>query len=171
MNDNWHDKVEWHYKSAFENYCRTHGVEKESLSEEESDLIADFAGTHIGLFWMWIVLHHFEGEIHRDPEDQNAIRMLESGKITGNDFIRTYCDNQICEENISDEILDFVRTSYDRYLHEYEKWVEHNRNGLLYQLPCTWELYSEIEPMINRIYENYKNGKSRKSFWARLFHI
>lgn len=171
MNDNWHDKVEWHYKSAFENYCRTHGVEEESLSEEESDLIADFAGTHIGLFWMWIVLHHFEGEIHRDPEDQNAIRMLESGKITGNDFIRTYCDNQICEENISDEILDFVRTSYDRYLHEYEKWVEHNRNGLLYQLPCTWELYSEIEPMINRIYENYKKGKSRKSFWARLFHI
>ena len=82
MNDNWHDKVEWHYKSAFENYCRTHGVEEESLSEEESDLIADFAGTHIGLFWMWIVLHHFEGEIHRDPEDQNAIRLLESGKIT-----------------------------------------------------------------------------------------
>ena len=111
MNNNWHDKAKWHYESALENYCKAHGTEEESLSEEEFDLITDFATTHIGLFGMWIVLHHFEGEIHCAPEEQNAIRLLERGKITGNDLIRTYCDSQVCEENISDEILEFVRNS------------------------------------------------------------
>ncbi len=164
-----HDKAEWHLDDAVSAYCKQKGIPEAVLTEEDYDKISDFTCTHLGFIWMWTVRHGFEGEMHHEPELLSAVEQLRMEKITGNEYMFFGCDSQLTCYDFADEIIDFINAYYDDYLLEYQQWVEKNAPGSLYCLPCTWELYYKIEPMIDQAYDKFKTGKLKKSFWSRIF--
>lgn len=62
------DKAEWQYDSAQKEYCEKFGKTPDSLTEQEQDIIWEYAGNHIAFFITWLVRHDYLGEMHYEDD-------------------------------------------------------------------------------------------------------
>ncbi len=121
------DRYDWHFDSAAEIYCQKHGKSSDELSDEDYDEIALFAANHIGMFLVWIIDNHFEGEEHKE-ENAEALEAVRGRTMSGTEFLMNYCDGKFWKDDLCVEILPFVEWYYydsdNRYLDDYTKATE-----------------------------------------------
>ena len=58
----------------------------------------EYAATHIGLFLKWCILKGWAGDLHTE-EDADELESVIDGTMSGTDFLTTYCDCQLADED------------------------------------------------------------------------
>lgn len=148
------DRIDYYYEKALSN-CEFLLQKKESeLTEEDRREIKRYAGNHIGFFLTWIILHHFEGEIHED--NREALEAVRREEMLGVDFLIDYCDEKFLGEDVSEEIFPFVSTYYEKYFSEYTNCVMNVLCDLPLEFIGSWKDYHDFEPILDAAYAQYK---------------
>lgn len=150
------DKIDYHYEAALKNYCRMYKKGENDLTDEDYLKIKYYAGNHIGFMMAWIIKHNFEGGIHKDEEEVNAVRNEE---MSGVEFLINCCDGKFWSEDVSEEILPFVKSYYDSYISEYSSWVINDLCDLPLEFAGTWEDYHDFEHVPDEAYGRYCSGR------------
>ncbi len=139
-----YDDVSWHYDGDF----------PPELTEKN-------ACTHIGMFIGWVIKRGLEGEFLKEIAS-DGIRKLKSGEITGGEFIYSYCDGKLTNEDLSDSANKFAEEYYendDAYMSDYAEalgedvltlyHVEDNPNNALL-----------IKDILDKRFKEYQEKKS-----------
>lgn len=154
------DKVDWHYESAIDAYCRINNKDSEDLSDEEYDNLYLYAGNHIGFFIAWIIKHGFKTDLLDDQDE--GYEAVKNESISGTEYLMEYCDGKFLGIDVSKEIFGFVNKYYDKYLTEYAAWVTEELHEGIYEFIGTWEEYHRFEHIIDEAYLKYKKAKGEK---------
>ncbi|MDE6568056.1 MAG: hypothetical protein K2K70_10050, partial [Lachnospiraceae bacterium] len=110
-----HDKAEYQWESALEEYCNIHGIAQEdldldNLDTEVEDEIWEYAGNHIAIFITWLAKHDFLQTEFFTPKE---LDVLKEEKISAVSFLMEYCDGTLARDMLKEEILDFVDEYYE----------------------------------------------------------
>lgn len=156
-----HDKVEWQWESALEEYCNRNGVKEEELNldeleEEVETTIWEYAGNHIAFFMIWLIQNDFFNTEFYEEE----LELIKDEKIGGVDFLMNYCDGVIARDLMKDEILNFVDDYYERdnrYFEDYCTFME-EINEVVLGTRFSWELYHRFALVLDRAYRAYQDN-------------
>lgn len=151
-----YDRMDNYYEAAYDNFLFLYHKKSEEITEENKRQIQRMAANHIGFFMTWIIQHHFEGEIHAD--EQEVLEKVRKEEMLGVDFFLDYCDGKLWIDDFSNEILPFVGTYYEQYIHEYNVWVVNELCDLPLEFVGTWEDYHQFEYIIDEAYADYKEN-------------
>lgn len=155
-----HDKAEYQWESALEEYCNINGIAEEdldldNLDAEVEDVIWEYAGDHIALFTAWLVKHDFFQTEYFTPEELNA---LKEERIDGVSFLMKYCDGVLARDFLKEEILGFVDEYYEGdngYYPDYCDFIENELKGIVFGTRFSWETYHQFAPVLDRAYQDY----------------
>ena len=147
------DKAEWQYDTAQQYYCEQTGKTPEELTEQDAEIIWDYAGNHIAFFITWLLRHDLLGDIHNEDDiEAEDIEAVKNQEKTGMDIFREYCDMAFTDEDVSDLVMDFVNEYYDKqYLKDYGEYM---RDKVL-STGFSWDDYLGFEPVIDRAFEKF----------------
>lgn len=155
-----HDKADWQWESALEEYCNRNGIKEEELNldeleEEVETTIWEYAGNHIAFFMIWLIQNDF---FNTDELEEEELELIKDEKIGGVDFLMNYCDGVFAREFMKDEILNFVDDYYERdnrYFKDYCEFMEKEMNEVVLGTRFSWKLYHQFAPVIERAYQEY----------------
>lgn len=155
-----HDKAEYQWESALEEYCNINGITQEdldldNLAPEVEDVIWEYAGNHIAFFITWLAKHDFLQMEYFTPEELNA---LKEERIDGVSFLMEYCDGVLARDILKEEILGFMDEYYEGYngfYPDYCVFIEVELKGSIFGTRFSWETYHQFEPVLDRAYQNY----------------
>ena len=152
------DKAEWQYDSARESYCEKYNKNSNSLTDEDEEIIWEFAGNHIAFFITWLIRHDFLGDLHyEDDFEGNDLEAVKKQEKTGMDIFKQYCDMAFTDEDVSDEIAPFVEEYYDKdYLQDYIDGIGKEK---VLSTTFLWEDYFKVEPSIDDAYKKFLESR------------
>lgn len=148
------DRMDWHYESV-----------------EECNLPENNAGTHIGMFLAWAINRNFLGEFHTDEEGSlEYIDKVKNRVCTGVEFLIDMCDEKFWDEDLNEEVYEFVKDYYEddesefanrygSYFEDYETVFKDYET--LYHVENSWENYDKLAPILDKRYKewlDYKNA-------------
>ena len=147
------DKAEWQYDSAQKEYCEKYGKNPDSLTEQDQDIIWEYAGNHIAFFITWLIRHDYLGEMHyEDDFETKDIEAVKNQEKTGMDIFSKYCDMSFTGEDITDMIADFITEYYDKeYLKDYGDYM----GDKVLSTSFSWDDYLGFEPVIDKAFEKF----------------
>lgn len=141
-----YDRADWHYGGDY-----------------PDDLPPENGGTHIGMFLAWAIIHHLEGDLHRE-DSQPALAAVRERRMTGCEFLFQECDEKFWEEDLNDEGNAFAASYYDAedgYLSDYERVLSEGLDTL-YHVADTWENYDKLSPVIDSRFAAWRAQAPRK---------
>lgn len=152
-------KSEWNYDGAELEYCRLHNKSMEESSDEERDLIGDYAENWLLYFIAWLVKHDlFVFDYEQMAQDYKSEIISESS--TSSELF-SCIDNCLSLHNIPSE-LSFFMTQYFEYPHSdvgnyWEDYLSviHMFGSCDYCTAFSWDIYHEIEKRIDIAYKEY----------------
>lgn len=155
-----HDKAEYQWESALEEYCNIQGITQEDLDlddldPEVEDVIWEYAGNHIAFFTIWLVKHDFIQMEYFTPKELNA---LKEERMDGVSFLMEYCDGVLARDMLKEEILGFVDEYYEGdngYYSDYCDFIENELKGIVFGTQFSWETYHQFVPVLDRAYQDY----------------
>ena len=147
------DKAEWQYDSAQQYYCEQTGKKPEELDDQDTDIIWEYAGNHIAFFITWLLRHDLLGDLHNEDDHEAAdIEAVKKQEKTGMDIFSKYCDMVFTDEDVSDLVMDFVKSYYDKqYLKDYGEYM----GDKVLSTGFSWDDYLGFEPVIDRAFEKF----------------
>lgn len=157
-------KHEWDL--AAKEYCRIFGRDINSLTNDESDKIYDYAATSTAYFLAWLIKNDYVSERFLAEHNFEDIDNIKCEKASPVDFIGADMDYKFFRSDMSKEILAFVdyyfgyRLFYyysenERYfIFDYYTAVKNN-NHTYYCVDFSWDKYHELEKIINESYDYY----------------
>lgn len=146
------DRADWQYGSAQQEYCEKTGKSPEELTEQDRDVIWEYAGNHIAFFITWLLRHDFLGEFHHEDDEKADIEAVMRQEKTGMDLFAAYCDMKFTDEDVADEVLPFVLEYYeDQYLKDYCSYMGDKSLSVRF----SWDDYLGFEPVIDRAYRDF----------------
>jgi len=143
-----YDDASWHYEGNF-----------------PEDLPSNAAGTHIGMFLAWCLLHGLAGSLHTE-ESPNDLEALQERKITPGRYLIKVCDEKLTSEDFNEEGNGFAQfyyasgDDYGAYLDDYSATLE-AENGSIYQVEDTWQNFDRLAPVIEGRYKEWKDIQRR----------
>ena len=154
------DRADWHWDTAEKKFRETNGITG-GLTQEQIKQIWLLASDHIGLFVQWIIDRGFEGE-DADPEDCEKVRFRQ---MTGSEYLMINCDGKLCESDICEDVLPFVRAYYydesGEYLAHYTECCLNNDDKPCYGVITGEEDYERLKAKINAAYESFQEEISK----------
>lgn len=158
------DRVDFYWESAVDEYCRIYNKKKQdinhrNISENEENIIWEYAGNHIAFFLTWIIKNGFCND---ELADEENINLLMDERISGTDFLINSCDGKLLRSYISNTIVDFVDIYYDnRYFDDYCLFIERDIKGVVLGTRFSWEIYHKFEAVIDNAYKEYQQGNRK----------
>jgi hypothetical protein len=138
-----YDDASWHYGGDF-----------------PTDLPAEAAATHTGMFVAWALLSGLGGEIHIH-DFPNDIPSLESRTITPGKFFLSSCDGKFTDEDLNDQGNAFVGSYFNfekgRYLGDYESTLGKETQSL-YHVADSWENFDRLKPVLDQRFSEWKRN-------------
>jgi len=123
-----------------------------------TDLPAEAAATHIGMFVGWCLLNGLAGELHT-VEFSNELKFLQNRETTPGAWFLEHCDGKFTDEDVNEEGGSFAASYYEgelpEYVSDYEKAVGQGLASL-YHVPDTWDSYNSLEPVIASRFSEWK---------------
>lgn len=125
------------------------------LTDEDQEIIWDYAANHIAFFITWIIQNNFISSLHvNEKKDIDAVK---NEKMKGKDFLMNNCDGVLLREDLSDEILEFVDLYYDtNYFDDYCDCMENELHRTVLGVEFSWKDYNIFKLVIDKAYANYK---------------
>ena len=134
------DRIDWHYDSAAEQYCRETGKTKPEGGDEIT--ICRRAGNHIGLFIMWLVKNDLLETEEGDPE---AAEMVRNEELLGVDYLMDCIDGKLWDSDIKEFAAEAVEEIYNEYLDVYSAWID----GAEYSEVSSWADYRSLAALLD----------------------
>ena len=135
-----YDDVSWHFDGDF-----------------PADLTEKNASTHIGMFIGWIIKRNLEGDFLKEMAS-DGIKKLKLGEISGGEFIYSYCDGKLTNEDLSDSANRFAEQYYendDTYMTDYAEALGENV-PTLYYVEDNLKNALLIEDILDKRYKEYQ---------------
>lgn len=125
------------------------------------DLPASAAATHIGIFLTWLIRgQHLSDQVFADAADD--IFAVQAGTMSGAEFLLTWFDGQLLDEDLSRTGADFTMAYYEgaggevTFLSDYaEVFSDVPEIDTLYKVPDTQESYELVAPLISYRFEQW----------------
>lgn len=123
----------------------------------------EYGATHIGLFLKWCFIQGWAGALHM-REEPDAVHAVIAGRLSGTEFLLTYCDGKLTDESLNAPGNAFAEKYYgDRglYLQDYSEHFGHHE----YSSPESAHDFTAFSSLLNG---RLKSGKlTRKPWWKR----
>lgn len=133
-------------------------------SDFPSDLPAEAAATHIGVFLAWMIRNDLVSDLHKS-ESAESILKVKSGQMTGAQFLIEECDEKLFEEDLNEEGIGFARHYYDSSLYFNAYGLELLEDEpTIYHVRDSWENYDKVEKLIDNAFIRWQTKKNKK-FW------
>ena len=148
------DKAEWQYDTAKQSDCSLMNKNPNELTEEDDEIIWDYAGNHIAFFITWLIRRDYIGELnHEDEFEEKDLEAVKNQEKTGMDILRKYCDMCFTDEDYSEAVELFVPNYYDSaYMNDYCRVMGDDK---VLKTAFSWEDYLKIEPVIDQAFFEY----------------
>ena len=140
-----YDSAEWHYKGDY-----------------PADLPPQNGGTHIGLFFIWLVTNRLESE-PLALEYSELLDLMRAEKVGGREFIATLRDGQLSDRDLNKQGNAFALYYYDSelYFKDYAETLVAGRPSL-YHVDDSRRSYEAIAPIIDQRFETWVLANKRK---------
>jgi hypothetical protein len=117
------------------------------------------AGTHIAMYVGWCVTRRLISPAHEaDPCAgfylDGILRMERSPR----DFLVDLLDDQLTEDDLSGEGLEFTTAYYDRYLADYSRCFASS----VYDVPDGWETLARISVILDRRLAQFRRWRAQQ---------
>ncbi|MFC7774001.1 DUF7832 domain-containing protein [Flavobacterium sp. GCM10027622] len=119
-------------------------------------------GTHIGMFLTWIIDNNLIGLMHIENSN-DSIQKVKNREMTGAEFLIKECDSKFWPEDLNDEGNKFAsfyyasENDYGQYIDDYAEVFD--KYETLFHVGDNWDNYSKIEPVITKMYRNWKSNQ------------
>lgn len=137
-----YDRIDWHTGSNF-----------------PKELSFKNGGTHIGMFLTWIIDNNLIGQLHIE-NSKESIEKVKNRKMTGAEFLIKECDSKFWAEDLNEEGNRFAKfyyaseNDYGQYIDDYAEVFD--KYETLFHVDDNWDNYKKIEPVITKMYKNWK---------------
>lgn len=108
-------------------------------------------GIHVDVFVSWLIGKKELLNPELDLDVQNALRQLESGKLTAREFIVDYYDQKLMSELMSDRGQRFSAHFYDKYRKDFPVLFQ---GGLRSQ-----RLQTQVDELLDTAYQNWESER------------
>ena len=144
-----YDRADWHY-----------------LGDYPDDLPPQNGGTHIGIFFAWLVNQKMESE-QQDIEHSAELEAIRARSISGREFIAKMRDGELADIDMNKAANAFALAYYDSnlYFEDYAQILVGEKSSL-YHVDDTWENY---DLMAERIAERYVAWQKKQRAWWRFW--
>lgn len=141
-----YDRADWHY----------HG-------DYPSDLPPQNGGTHIGIFFAWLVNHHMESE-RLALEYSAELDAIRARQLSGREFIAKRRDGQLSDEEMNEEARAFAHHYYDseEYFSDYARILVGSLPSL-YHVDDTWQSYDAMASCLDERFAAWH--KQHRPWW------
>lgn len=148
------DKAKWQWESAMEFYCKQRGKSPDSITEEDHEMIWEYAGNHIAFFLTWLIRRDFLSDDLREDSDESDIIAVKNKSMSGAEFLSKNCDMVLCRDDISEKVLPFMDSYYETQYLDY--YGEYMKNKVL-STGFSWDDYEEFESILDQAYARMSN--------------
>ncbi|MCO6175380.1 hypothetical protein NHF50_10025 [Flavobacterium sp. NRK F10] len=137
-----YDRIDWHTGS---NYPK--------------ELPFQNGGTHIGMFLTWIINNNLISSMHLE-NSKKSIEKVKAREMTGTQFLIKECDGKLWSEDLNKEGNSFAHfyyaneKDYGQYIDDYANVF--NKYETLFHVEDNWGNYEKIEPVITKMYNEWK---------------
>ena len=166
--ENLYDDHGLNYSGACEQYCRQHGKTEKNLTEEEKNIVWQYAYDDFTYLLMWIIEHGFyqPGE-ELDEEDAKEARAL-AAKIKRREVNPTVFlsdnDGVFQEDEIKKKARAFVIGYFKGpYMDNLRAFAKEVLQSDIHGFPFRWEDYDAFKVHIDEAYEEYLNKNGSKT--------
>jgi len=141
-----YDRAEWHFKGDY-----------------PDDLPPQHGGTHIGIFFAWLVSQGLESEqlalVYSDE-----LAAIRARHLSGREFLAKRRDGQLAEGDLNTVGNAFARSYYDSevYFKDYAEVLVRELPSL-YHVDDTWENYDVMAARIDQRFAVWQ--KQRRPWW------
>lgn len=123
----------------------------------------EYGATHIGLFLKWCFIQGWAGTLHM-REEPDAVHAVIAGRLSGTEFLLTYCDGKLTSESLNAPGNAFAGKYYGDqglYLQDYSAHFGHHE----YSSPESAHDFTAFSSLLNG---RLKSGQlTRKPWWKR----
>lgn len=149
------DKAEWQYNSAKQFYCEKFEKDPKDLTEDDEDIIWEYAGNHIAFFITWLIRRDLIGNLHlEDDNEKKDLEAVKNMQKTGMDIFSKYCDMTFTEEDVADTAMPFVNSYYeDTYMGDYCDQLGEEK---ILTSTFSWNDYLKVESVIDQAYMDFE---------------
>ena len=166
--ENLYDDHGLNYSGACEQYCRQHGKTEKNLTEEEKNIVWQYAYDDFTYLLMWIIEHGFyqPGE-ELDEEDAKEVRAL-AAKIKRREVNPTVFlsdnDGVFQEDEIKKKARAFVIGYFKGpYMDDLRTFAKEALQSDIHGFPFRWEDYDAFKVHIDEAYAEYLNKNESKT--------
>jgi hypothetical protein len=142
-----YDRADWHYTGDY-----------------PPDLPPQNGGTHIGIFFSWLVNRGLVSEqlVQRFPQELAALRTRQLG---GREFLAKLCDGQLADSELNATGNAFAREYYDSelYFKDYAETLVRQLPSL-YHVDDTWASYDTMAQVIEGRFTLWLKA-TRRPWW------
>lgn len=120
------------------------------------------AATHIGLFLKWCFIRGWAGPLHL-REEPEAVKAVIEGRLSGTDFLLTYCDGKLTNASLNEQGNAFAEQYYgDKGL--YTQDYQANFGSKEYRSPENDHDFAVFSSMLDG---RLTSGQLKKKPWWR----
>ncbi|MBI2569229.1 MAG: hypothetical protein HYV63_19590 [Candidatus Schekmanbacteria bacterium] len=115
------------------------------------------------MFLAWCFRHGFSGDLHLESEP-DAVKAVIDGRMTGREFLATYCDGTFNEEDLNADGKAFADDYYEseEYLEDFEKTFVRKRTPTIYDVPDDAGSYERIAKVIDKRFRQWRQALARR---------
>lgn len=143
-----YDDASWHYGGDF-------------FPDDQPE---EYGATHIGLFLKWCFIQGWAGSLHLRDEPE-AVKAVIEGRLSGTEFLLTYCDGKLTNETLNDQGNAFAEKYYGDqglYTQDYQKHFGSKE----YSSPESEHDFAEFSSILAG---RLNNGQLTKKPWWKLW--
>jgi hypothetical protein len=143
-----YDDASWHYGA-------------ESFPRDQPE---EYGATHIGLFLKWCFIQGWAGA-HHINEEPDAVQAVIAGRLSGTEFLFTYCDGKLTNVSLNERGNAFAKKYYGDqglYLQDYLKHFGSHE----YSSPESAHDFAEFSSLLHG---RLKSGQLTKKPWWKLW--
>ncbi|MBN8282784.1 hypothetical protein [Zoogloea sp.] len=123
----------------------------------------EYGATHIGLFLKWCFIQGWAGALHL-REEPDAVHAVIAGRLSGTEFLLTYCDGKLTNESLNAAGNAFAEKYYGDqglYLQDYSEHFGHHE----YSSPESAHDFAAFSSLLNGRLKSKE--LTRKPWWKR----
>ncbi|MFI3252143.1 MAG: SEL1-like repeat protein [bacterium] len=123
-----------------------------SFDEYSEEQAKEYAVCHIGCLMTWLIKKDFT----KFSNDKTS-KVL-NNEMFGSQFVIEFCDGKLKEEDLKEEIINFMNSFYPNYFMLYSKAVASELKNLPLEFILTSDDYSKIEFIFDNAFSEFSGG-------------
>ena len=165
-------KAKWTWDDAAKEYCEIHNTTLEELTEQENDIIYDYACGYIAYLLAWMIKHDFCSEEFWQEHSAVEIEKIKQEQASPVAFVSAEMDCVVGREDFTEDIVPFLDSYYEGamlgelrdkrprterticYDNDYYAVIR-NPEHYFYCINFSWDIYHRLEERLDQRYRYY----------------